>query len=187
VSAVALTPAASARELPPLSAAVRAAASPLLATTTRRPAVALPAPIVGRVSGDLAVAVRPAGRLSASAGRSAPLTPPRAHPGPAGGGRRLRTVRRRRVPWDAVARERLAAAWGRVQIEHSSLGELLLVGIFGPVPIDAVEAVALEPDGRLAMTFSRRAGSIRLGDVALARRVATGSLVRSDIPHPAGG
>ena len=99
----------------------------------------------------------------------------------------MRILRRRRVAWTRLPRERLAAIWERVLIEHGSSGELMLVGIFGPVPIDSVASVALEPDGRLAMTFARRAVAGRSGDVALARHVASGRLVRSDIAHPARG
>lgn len=74
-----------------------------------------------------------------------------------------------------------------MQAEHGAAGELLLVGVYGPVPLDAVTALALDADGRAAMTFARRAAGGRRGDVALARVAATGRLVRSDIPHPDGG
>jgi hypothetical protein len=71
-----------------------------------------------------------------------------------------------------------------VKTEHAGSGELVLVGVFGPVPIEALESVALDADGRLAMTFSRRGLLGRRGDVALARVVESGRLVRCDIAHP---
>ena len=125
---------------------------------------------------------------SAGHGRVEPVVRPRAHAAPGGGASlRLRTVRRSRVPWPELPRERLAAAWGRIQTEHAAAGDLLLVGVYGPVPIDAISSVALDPDGRLAMTFARRGVRGRWGDVALARQAASGRLVRSDVAHPAIG
>ncbi len=170
----------------PIATTTRSLAPDLLATVARSPAVAATAPALGRIGAVAPPEARAASVPSAPGRRGEPVARPRAHFGPAGGGRVLRTVRRERVPWTGLSRRRLAAAWGRVQIEHASAGELLLVGVFGPVPIDAITAVALEPDGRLAMTFSRST-SARRGDVALARHAATGRLLRSDIPHLMGG
>lgn len=98
-----------------------------------------------------------------------------------------RTIRRRRVAWSHLSRERLGAAWTRVQRDHGDGGELRLLGVVGPVPLGAIESVVLEPDGRVALTLARRARPGRTGDVALARRLGTGRLVRCDIPYPASG
>lgn len=171
------------RSCPPLAVEARGDGSDPLATAGMHADVALGVPDARRVDGLISTGARAPRLLSARHRRASSLARPGVHPGPAGGGRRLRTMRRERVPWTSLSRERLAAAWGRVQIEHASLGELLLVGVFGPVPIDAVTSVALDPDGRLAMTFSR-AVSGRRGDIALARHAASGRLVRSDVPRP---
>ncbi len=59
-------------------------------------------------------------------------------------------------------------------------------GVYGPLPLGAVTAASLEPDGRLRVVLGgRRPG--RTGDVALARDAATGRLVRADVPYPETG
>jgi hypothetical protein len=71
-----------------------------------------------------------------------------------------------------------------VQRDHGGgPAELRLLGVFGPLPLGAVTDAALEPDGRLRVALGgRRPG--RTGDVALARDLATGRLVRADAPYP---
>ena len=165
------------RACDPLRAGVHGSGPGDVATTTRRAGVTL-----------ATTARPPAAAVATSAHHRDPRVHPRLHVAAgAGEGHGMRTLRRRRVPWTGLGRERLAAAWERVLTEHGAGGELMLVGIFGPVAIDAVASVALEPDGRLAMTFARRGVAGRPGDVALARHVASGRLVRSDIAHPARG
>lgn len=188
---------ASAPELRP-STAVHAAAAPSagvgscgpgdLATTAHLERIAAPSPAVRVITGIAGTVPRAAALPSAGHGRVEPVGRPRARAAPGGGeSLRLRTVRRSRVPWPELPRERLAAAWGRIQTEHAAAGELLLVGVFGPVPLDAISSVALDSDGRLAMTFARGGVRGRWGDVALARQAASGRLVRSDVAHPAIG
>lgn len=159
-----------------------------LATTGRSAALQTqPPPSQSAVTG-VATATHGVPLVESRANRRDPIARPRAR-GPAGGGEAygLRTLRRTRVPWAELGRARLAAAWGRVKTEHAGSGALELVGVFGPVPIEALESVALDVDGRLAMTFSRRGLLGRRGDVALARVVESGRLVRCDIAHPAIG
>jgi hypothetical protein len=98
----------------------------------------------------------------------------------------LHRLRRARVPWNGLARERLLAAWTRLLREHGAPPEeLRLLGVYGPLPLAAVEAVALRPDGRAELRVGRRRASGPAGDIALARHVPTGRLVRSDVPAPA--
>ncbi len=98
-----------------------------------------------------------------------------------------RVGRRAATPWRLLGRERLAAAWEAVQRDHGGgLADLRLAGVYGPLPRGAVRAAALGADGRLAVVLGgRRPG--RTGDVALARDVATGRLVRADVPYPGPG
>ena len=170
-----LRPATTVRVAEAPSAAVRSCGPEDLATTTRLERIAAPAPAVRATVGIAGTVSRAAALPSAGHGRVEPVVRPRAHGAPGGGeSLRLRTVRRSRVPWPDLPRERLAAAWGRIQTEHAAAGELLLVGVYGPVPIDAISSVALDPDGRLAMTFARRGVRGRWGDVALARQAVVG-------------
>ena len=189
VGAPALMPAVAVRAAPVPATAPRRCDPGDLATTLRGGHAAPPAPATRRASTALAASARLVAPVRAASTRlSGPVARPRAHAVRSGGeGTRLRTLRRSRVPWPELGRERLAAAWARVQADHGAAGELLLVGVYGPVALDAVTALALDPDGRAAMTFARRGAAGRRGDVALARVVATGRLVRSDIPHPATG
>ncbi|HMN99458.1 MAG TPA: hypothetical protein PKD59_08600 [Miltoncostaeaceae bacterium] len=95
-----------------------------------------------------------------------------------------RVSRRRRTPWHLLGRDRLAAAWDAVQRDHGGgPGDLRLAGVYGPLPLDAVTAASLAPDGRLCVVLGGRR-SARTGDVALARDAVTGRLVRADIPYP---
>jgi hypothetical protein len=98
-----------------------------------------------------------------------------------------RRARRHRIPWHLLGRERLGAAWEAVQRDHGgALADLRLAGVYGPLPLGAVAAAALEADGRLGVVLAgRRPG--RTGDVALARDMATGRLVRADVPYPEPG
>lgn len=180
-----LSPPGSARTSPPLETSVTACGSEGLATAVRGATLRTQAPPSRRAATGMATASRGVALLELCAHRRDLIARPRVR-APEGGGEAylLRTVRRVRVPWPELGRERLAAAWRRVQVEHGTAGELALVGVFGPVPVEALESVALDPDGRLAMTFSRRGLLGRRGDVALARVVSTGRLVRCDIPHP---
>lgn len=99
----------------------------------------------------------------------------------------LSVQRRARVPWHLLPRERLAAAWSGVQGAHrAAQAELHLVGVYGPVPLGAVEAVRLEPDGHLRVTLGRRRAAPS-GDIALARHLPSQRLVRCDIPYPSHG
>ena len=183
-----LTPAAGVRTSPAPETAVHACGPDGLATRVRTAALQAESARSRRASPALATGGHAVALLELSAHRCDPITRPRVRVAPGGGeAYRLRTLRRTRVPWPELGRERLAAAWGRVQTEHGAAGELLLVGIFGPVPIEALESVALDADGRLAMTFSRRGLLGRRGDVVLARAVETERLVRCDVPHPAIG
>ena len=187
VSAPPVVPAAGTHAPAPLAAEARRSALEDLVAPARIAAIGWDPSATGVVAGLPAPGARSVARLTTTPRRRGPLVLPRAHAVRGGGGARLRTVRRARVSWARLPRERLTAAWGRIQTEHGAGGELLLVGVFGPVPIDAITAVALEPDGRLAMTFARRGVLGRMGDVALARHAASGRLVRCDIPHPARG
>ncbi len=91
------------------------------------------------------------------------------------------------MAWTHLSRARLAAAWGAVQRAEGPGDEgLRLVGVFGPLPVGALEAVALEPDGRIAVRLAPGARPGGLGDVALAR-AGDGRLVRCDLPYPAEG
>jgi len=98
-----------------------------------------------------------------------------------------RLSRRERTPWHLLGRERLAAAWQAVQRDHGAGGaDLRLAGVYGPLPLGAVSAAGLEPDGRLRVVLAgRRPGPT--GDLALARDEATGRLVRADAPYPDAG
>ncbi len=186
--APALRPGAQVHAAPAPATVVHSCGPEGLATSARIETAALAAPVVRGTRGIAGTASHAVALPGTGAGMVRPLERPRAHAAPGDGGPlRLRTIRRARVPWPDLPRERLATAWGRIQAEHAAVGELLLVGVFGPVPIDALSAVALDADGRLAMTFARRGVLGRWGDVALARHAASGRLVRSDVPHPAGG
>ncbi|WP_217921550.1 hypothetical protein [Miltoncostaea oceani] len=99
----------------------------------------------------------------------------------------LRTQRRARVPWTLLPRPRLAAAWSAVQDANPGAGDLRLVGVYGPLPLDAVEAAGLDGDGRLAVTLGRLRRPSVTGDIALARVGPGDRLVRCDLPYPAGG
>lgn len=110
--------------------------------------------------------------------RAANIRRPRAVP-PA-----LFVTRRHRAAWDAIERLRLAAGWRQVLVDHRLPAEQLeLVGIYGPLPLGLVDGVLLEGDGRLAVTLARRAVSGPPGDVAIARHVPSGRLLRSALPH----
>ncbi len=99
----------------------------------------------------------------------------------------LRTQRRTRIPWGLLPRPRLAAAWAAVQREHGAAGELSLVGVYGPLALDAVAAAGLDPDGRLAVTVGPSRRPPVTGDIALARVEPGRRLVRCDLPYPAPG
>lgn len=99
----------------------------------------------------------------------------------------LRTQRRARVPWALLPRPRLAAAWRAVQAADPGAGEPRLVGVYGPLPLDAVEAAGLDGDGRLAVTLARLRRPSATGDIALARVGRDDRLVRCDLPYPAEG
>ena len=167
-----------------LAPAVRRAAAP--ATS----AVAVPPPPLAPVPNAAAAAVAPP---PPAAGRQAPVTAARRCT-PVGGVRAHRGVpaaarlaRRGRTPWHLLGRDRLGAAWEAVQRDHGGgLADLRLAGVYGPLPLGAVTAASLEPDGRLRVVLGgRRPG--RTGDVALARDAATGRLVRADVPYPETG
>lgn len=167
-----------------LAPAVRRAAAP--ATS----AVAVPPPPLAPVPNAAAAAVAPPaarGRAQApvtAARRCTSVGAVRAHRGvPAA----ARLARRGRTPWHLLGRDRLAAAWEAVQRDHGGgLADLRLAGVYGPLPLGAVTAASLEPDGRLRVVLGgRRPG--RTGDVALARDAATGRLVRADVPYPETG
>ena len=185
VEAPALTPEAAVHTSAPLATTVTVCDPEGLSTGVRTADLGAVVPAARRVAPGVVAGARGATLLRLRAHSREMIAAPRARAAPGGGeALRLRTVRRARVPWQELGRERLATAWGRIQTEHGAAGELALVGVFGPVPVEALESVALDADGRLAMTFSRRGLLGPRGDVALARVVATGRLVRCDIPHP---
>jgi len=191
-----------AREVAPPAATVHAAGAPrpgagapaLAVVPSARRALApatgvsaVPPPSLTPVPRAAAAAVAPpaargrARALATAARRCAPVGAVRAHRGvPAAARRALRT----RTPWHLLGRDRLGAAWEAVQRDHGAgLADLRLAGVYGPLPLGAVTAAALEPDGRLRVVLGgRRPG--RTGDVALARDAATGRLVRADAPYP---
>jgi hypothetical protein len=196
-----------ARRVAPPAAAARAAGAPradalapatAIAAPARRAAapatsaMAVPPPALAPVPRAATAAVAaPAARGGApapgtAARRCAPVGGVRARRGipPA-----ARLARRARTPWHLLGRERLAAAWEAVQRDHGGgLADLRLAGVYGPLPLGAVTAATLAPDGRLCVVLGgRRPGPT--GDVALARHAATGRLVRADAPYPepAGG
>lgn len=178
-----------------LRALVRTAAVPAAAARREQP----PALEIRPRGGPVAPA-------APTAHRAATPTPPtraRAAPAPGTGAHRTRalappgvrrarpaallTQRRARAPWHLLPRERLAAAWAGVQGAHrAAQADLHLVGVYGPVPLGAVEAVRLEPDGRLRVTLGRRRAE-PLGDIALARHLPSQRLVRCDVPYPPRG
>jgi hypothetical protein len=140
-----------------------------------------PARAVAVPVGEIAPRAVPAPRLGARAGRVSPLAPATARRGSRDG--RLRVLCRERIPWTLLPRERLAAAWTRLLREHrADPADLRLVGVYGPVPLAAIEGVALDGDGRLRLRLGRRAAPAGTGDVALARHAVTGRLLRSDVP-----
>lgn len=151
-----------------------AVAPPPLAPVPRAATVALGAPVARAGAAGVATAAR---RSALVAGAGARRGVPDA----------ARLGRRARTPWHLLGRERLSAAWEAVQRDHGGgLADLRLLGVFGPLPLGAVSAAALDPDGRLRVTLGgRRPG--RTGDVALARDAATGRLVRADVPYPGPG
>lgn len=185
VAAPRLSPPAEVRTSPAPRTTVTACGPEGLATTGRSAVLQTRAPPAHDATTRVAATSHGVALVESRANRRDPIGRPRVR-GPAGGGEAygLRTLRRTRVPWPELGRARLAAAWARVKTEHAGSGELVLVGVFGPVPIEALESVALDADGRLAMTFSRRGLLGRRGDVALARVVESGRLVRCDIAHP---
>lgn len=187
VEAPGLSPEVVVRASAPLATAVRSCGPEGLATEARRAALQTARPGARRTAPGMATGAHGALLLRLAARRADPAARTRARAAGGAGAHRLRTVRRSRVPWPDLGRERLATAWGRVQTEHAGAGQLELVGVYGPVPIEALESVALDGDGRLAMTFGRRGLLGPRGDVALARVVATGRLVRCDVPHPSTG
>jgi len=91
----------------------------------------------------------------------------------------LYSQRRARTPWEAVGRDRLLQAWKAVLRDHVlPADDVRLVGLFGPAPLGAVESVALDPSGEVAIVALR---PTRVpgppGDIALARHVPTGRLL----------
>jgi hypothetical protein len=145
--------------------------------------VPLPASTRAREVAPLArAAAKGVAPLRAVPRRVARLRRPAVHGGRGAG---PRTQRRARVPWGALPRERLATAWDRVRAEAGpGAADLRLVGVFGPLPLGAVEDVVLEQDGRLAVTLARRPPG-PAGDLVLARHGERGALVRSDVPSTA--
>ena len=124
-------------------------------------------------------------RLGSSGRAGGVVRRPAARRGLLGAGSRLHLQRRARVPWNLLPRERLLAAWTRLLREHGAPpDELRLLGVYGPLPLGAVEGVVLRPDGRAELRLARRRARGPMGDVALARHVPTGHLVRSDVPEP---
>jgi len=95
-------------------------------------------------------------------------------------------MRRARVPWTAIAPERLGRGWRRLLAEHPHpVDEMRLVGVWGPLPLARVARAVLGPDGRLSVVLvPGRTGGPR-GDVLLARHLPTGRLLRTDDPWPA--
>ncbi|MGE0028173.1 MAG: hypothetical protein AB7O78_04500 [Thermoleophilia bacterium] len=125
----------------------------------------------GGAPGTAARRCRPVGRVRARRG-----VPPAA-----------RVSRRGRTPWHLLGRDRLAAAWEAVQRDHGDgTADLRLAGVYGPLPLGAVTAASLAPDGRLLVVLGGRRPGLT-GDVALARDAATGRLVRADVPYPDSG
>lgn len=164
-----------------ITAAPRSASPPSTSTVTVPPPPLVP---VAHPAGAALAAPAARGRAEApgtTARRCRPVGGVRAH------GRvppAARVSRRRRTPWHLLGRDRLAAAWDAVQRDHGGgPGDLRLAGVYGPLPLDAVTAASLAPDGRLCVVLGGRR-SARTGDVALARDAVTGRLVRADIPYP---
>lgn len=169
----------------PVPGARRCAAPATTTDVAVEPAAPVVAGAIAVLTARAAAAARP---LAAPRARAGALGRPAARRPRLAPGGRLHRQRRARVPWTLLPRERLLAAWTRLLREHGFRpDELRLLGVYGPLPLDAVEAVALRPDGRAELRMSRRRGPATPGDVALARHVATGRLVRSDVPHPANG
>ncbi|WP_217915222.1 hypothetical protein [Miltoncostaea marina] len=164
---------AGARSVRPVVAAgaARAAALPGLAAPARGASRLVPAP------------ARRAPALVGAARRERPIRRAAARAPGAARAVLLRVQRRERVPWAVLPRERLARAWAGVCRDHDA-GELRLVGVYGPLPLAAVESVALDADGRLAVALRPRAAGAP-GDIAVARREPGGALVRCDVPYPA--
>ena len=140
--------------------AARRAAAPRDARRSR----SLPPPLAPVPRAAAAAAL---GAPVARAGAPAPATAARRcapSPGPCArrrrpGRRPARAQRRRARRGTCSARDRLAAAWEAVQRDHGGgLADLRLLGVFGPLPLGAVSAAALEPDGRLRVTLGRPRG-----------------------------
>jgi hypothetical protein len=126
--------------------------------------------------------------LAATARSVAPIAIPRGRRAVGPLASALRTQRRERIPWRLLPRPRLAAAWSAVQRQHvGGAGELSLVGVYGPVPLGAVQGVALDRDDRLAVTLARQTRPVVPGDIAIARVEPGRRLVRCDLPYPAAG
>lgn len=98
-------------------------------------------------------------------------------------GRRLRL---RPQPWAMVARERLRAAWEQVRsAAHDRVEDLDLVGIYGPLPVDAVEAVTVAGVGRtVAVSVASAGRSSRPGDLVVARPRTGGEPLCVLVVHP---
>lgn len=92
----------------------------------------------------------------------------------------VRCMRRTPVAWQHISPDRLRAAWQAILVEHGHPGaDLELVGVYGPLPVDAVMSVALAADRRAVIGLSGDARRGGAGDLALARHKPTGRLLRS--------
>lgn len=133
--------------------------------------------------GVAAIPPAAAGRWRPLAAATGAVPPVRRRPPRGGLPGAARVLRRQRTPWPRLSRVRLAAAWAAVQRDHGGPGaDLRLVGVYGPLPLAAVAAAALEPDGGLRVAVGPRRAAAH-GDIALARDAATGRLVRADAPY----
>lgn len=97
-------------------------------------------------------------------------------------------MRRRPVPWDALGRPRLAAAWAALTEGHGVPGDQIeLIGVYGPVPAQGVVAASVGRVGRVARIAlgpaPAGAGAPAGADLALARHVPTGDLLSAVIPR----
>ena len=102
-------------------------------------------------------------------------------------GSSLLVLRRRPVPWAVLPRERLLAAWARLLRDHRALpDDLRLLGVYGPLPLDAVASVVLDPrDDEVLVTLRRTRAPGPSGDVALARDGTSHRLLQSRVPSGA--
>lgn len=109
---------------------------------------------------------------------------PPAAPAPPGaaaaGAHAVRRMRRTPIAWTHITPDRLRAAWQAILADHGHPGtDLELVGVYGPLPVNAITTIAVAADRRATLGLAPDTAPPTAGDLALARHTPTGRLLHS--------